>query len=124
MTTSGAAAPSAVRPDRSAPKQALGPPVRVCGRCERVDHRGNWVQAELVIRALQTWAQPDPPALVHVICPDCVEEVKEVRQRARAASLQGTGESLRASSTRLPPVKTQLPRTSASLSSRGSGHAA
>jgi hypothetical protein len=128
MTTSGAAAPSAVRPDRSAPRRALGPPVSVCGRCERVDHRGNWVQAELVIRALQTWAQPDPPALVHVICPDCVEEVKEVRQRARAASLQGTeeprGESLRASSTRLPPVKTQQPRTSASVSSRGSGHAA
>jgi hypothetical protein len=110
MTASGADAPSAVRPDRSALKRPLGPPVRVCARCERVDHHGNWVQAELVIRALQTYVQPDPPVLVHVICPDCVEEVAEVRRRARAASLQGTeeprGESLRASSTWLPREKT------------------
>jgi hypothetical protein len=110
MTASEADAPSAVRPDRSALERPLGPPVRVCARCERVDHHGNWVQAELVIRALQTYVQPDPPVLVHVICPDCVEEVAEVRGRARAASLQGTeeprGESSRASSTRLRREKT------------------
>jgi hypothetical protein len=110
LTAPGPEAPSAVRPDRSALKRPLGPPVRVCARCERVDHHGNWVQAELVIRALQTYVQPDPPVLVHVICPDCVEEVAEVRRRARAASLQGTeeprGESLRASSTWLPREKT------------------
>jgi hypothetical protein len=128
MTASGAEAPSAVRPDRSALKRPLGPPVRVCARCERVDHGGIWVQAELVIRALQTYVQPDPPALVYVICPDCFEGVEEVRRRARAASLQGTEEARRessaAASTRLPREKTQEPRTSASLSSRGSGHAA
>jgi hypothetical protein len=91
LDTTTASATDAHSPVRAARRERPpGLPVRVCARCERVDHGGSWVQAELVIRALQTYRQPDPPALVYAICPDCFERVEALRRRVRVASVRGT----------------------------------
>lgn len=81
-----------------------GSRVRVCTRCDRVNYDGSWVHAGVVIRALETYRQPEPPAVVNVSCPDCLARVAALRRRGRFASLHGAA--------------------SAGLSSPGSGYAA
>lgn len=62
-----------------------GPPLRICGWCQKLERRGRWQEIEAVVEADGLFEHDILPPLVSSVCPDCEATLRDLlEQRARA----------------------------------------
>ena len=87
MSTHRTAAPGAratprLRPVPAAPEAPEAPALVACSVCLRVRRGPSWVEAEVLIRQLRSYARPAPPRLHPALCPRCAASLRRRRTPA------------------------------------------